>query len=161
MIGFAALVNGYYVLRIWDEYKPAQIEFNVYVRGDLDPDICLDHLKAPYAKEDGVVDGLGMFDFSYSIVKEPIPFNQIMKTNKELKPYAINAEGYKVLDIISCYCCPMQAKYWGILPPAPSKDYRDSIEDSWIRENYENGFYKNSFMSVPICENHRNDTRSE
>jgi hypothetical protein len=161
MIGFAALVNGYYVLRIWDEYEPAQIEFNVYVRGDLDPDICLDHLKAPYSKIEGDVDGLGMFDFSYSIVKEPLPFNQIMKQDKELRPYAIDAEGHKALDIISCYRCPMQAKYWGILPPIPNKTYRDKVENSWMQENYENGFYDNSFMSVPVCENHRNDMEKE
>ena len=161
MVGFAALVNGYYVLRIWDEYEPAQIEFNVYVRGDLDPDICLDHLKAPYSKEKVNADGLGMFDFTYSLVKEPLPFNQIMKKDKELRPYAIDAEGHKTLDIISCYRCPEQAKYWGILPPIPNKTYRDKVENSWMQENYENGFYDNSFMSVPVCENHRNDMEKE
>ena len=44
------------------------------------------------------------------------------------------------------------------------KNIREEFEISFAfrgSENYENGFYDNSFMSVPVCENHRNDMEKE
>jgi hypothetical protein len=161
IVAFAALLNGYYVLRIWDEYEPAQIEFNVYVKGDLDPDVCLDHLKAPVSKTQDITDGLGMFDFTYSLTKQPVLFNSIMKNNKKIKAYETDLNGYNTLNIIGCHFCKMQAKYWGILPPEPNKFYMESKENEWIKENYKNGYYKNTFMSVPVCENHTGNIAKE
>lgn len=160
LFAVAALTNGYYILRIWDEPEPAHVQFDIYVRGDLDPDICLDHLKAPFAKNKNEVDGLGLFDFTYSLIKNPISFNRISKNNKEIAPYNINNK-YNHLDKITCYFCPQLAQFWGILPAEPATVDREKPENEELRIRYDSGYYKNSFMSVPICENHKINTLGE
>lgn len=162
----AILTNGHYTLRIWDETKPARVRFDAYVKGAMyDADLILDHLKAPAIPWDGV----GLFDYTYSINQSPIIFSPMMKQDISKDPYTMGT-GWKIdyetltyegtpnqLNTIKCYFCPNDGKYWGITPTPIPKDFYDDCKD-WYDPTQEGWFDgtkdTNNFKSVPACEMH-------
>lgn len=120
LIGFAVLENGYFVIKIWDNIYPAEVQFDLYLDKYLpDCDIIIDHLACPV----GIYDGLGIFNVTYSLnhIKKSEP--PISKENKNF-PKNFNNETFDAtkynkdpqnysfvlnkLKKIECYFCEEQ-----------------------------------------------------
>jgi hypothetical protein len=117
LIGYVLLENGYFVLKIWDNIYPAEIQFDMYLDEKmLDPYIIIDHLSAPAIP----LDGLGMFNYKHTLSYTTKQDNILFKNNKKNSAYKINEpfylEEYKKnsenskfilneLNNISCYFC--------------------------------------------------------
>lgn len=87
VIGFACLTNGYFVLKIYDNVYPAEIQFDLYLNEKMDDaQIILDHLSSP----SGPFDGLCIFDYQYSLSYITKPKNILNKYNKNNAPYVVN-----------------------------------------------------------------------
>jgi len=99
LIGFAVLENGYFVIKIWDDIHPAEVQFDLYLDAKLpDCDIILDHLSCPVGDRYPFSDGLGLFDCTYSInyiTKNESPISRInKKTPTYFKNESFNLEKY-------------------------------------------------------------------
>ena len=122
LVGYVLLENGYFVLKIWDNVYPAEIQFDMYLDEKmLDPYIVIDHLSAPATP----LDGLGMFNYKHTLSYTTKQDNIIFKNNKKNAAYEINEpfdlEEYKKnpknskvilneLKNISCYFCNRNAE---------------------------------------------------
>jgi hypothetical protein len=117
LVGYVLLENGYFVLKIWDDIYPAEVQFDMYLDEKmLDPYIVIDHLSAPATP----LDGLGMFNYTHTLSYTTKQDNILFKNNKKnsaykvnqpfnLEEYKKNSENSKVilneLNNISCYFC--------------------------------------------------------
>lgn len=130
--GHVDLSNGWLDIRIWNNVYPAEIMLDIYIRGDiLDPDLIIDHLCAPALP----MDGMGMFDYTYSLSSSPVVQNSMSKFDKKSSAYKVNPEAEidgdslrVVLNRLSgmqCHYCDEQATDWIIVgPPMP----HDAVE---------------------------------
>jgi len=124
LVGYVLLENGYFVLKIWDNVYPAEIQFDMYLDEKmLDPYIVIDHLSAPAVP----IDGLGMFNYKYTLSYITKQDNIIFKEDKQTPAYKINKEFLleeyqknpkqsrvilNQLDKISCYFCEKKADFF-------------------------------------------------
>lgn len=111
------LTNGYFVIKIIDNIYPAEIQFDLYIRGELgDPNLIVDHLAAP-----GVAhDGMGMFDYTYKISSEVIPQHHMSPSKIELVDS--NSEKNTLDDLnklneVQCFFCKGVADSWVFIGP--------------------------------------------
>lgn len=115
------LENGYYTFRVWDTVYPAKIQFELFLENDLlDIDLIIDHFNAPAIPQDG----LGLFDYTYSINKTKEHTSPLQKENiYKNSSYKVNDsiifnEGGKweitlnKLKTIECYFCSNPPEYW-------------------------------------------------
>jgi hypothetical protein len=87
IVAHCMLDNGYYTLRIWDTVYPAEIDFELFLEGDLpDADLIVDHLSAPAIPNDG----LGMFDHTLIISKSITPTSTMKKFDANNSSYFVN-----------------------------------------------------------------------
>ena len=81
LIGFAALENGYFVIKIWDNIYPAEIQFDLYLDQKMDDcSIIVDHLSCP-AKP---YDGMGLFNCTYTLTHSVKNKTFISKYNNKI-----------------------------------------------------------------------------
>jgi hypothetical protein len=121
-VGFCSLTNGYLVIRIFTDTYPATIDFDLVLDDKLeDIDLIIDHLCAPAIPNDG----LGMFDYTYSIKTEKMIDNSLFKDNRCDSSYELNDQ-IKFLDegktewevvlnqlkTIECYYCKDSGTNW-------------------------------------------------
>jgi hypothetical protein len=143
-VGFCILTNGYFVIRIFTNTYPATIEFDLLLDDKLeDIDLIIDHLCAPAIPNDG----LGMFDYTYSIKTEKIHDNSLFKDRQNDSSYYLNDQ-IKFLDkdtnewevvlnelkTAECYYCNENGTNWIFI---------DDI-----------GNVHSDFKSVVVCKNH-------
>ena len=114
------LENGYYTCRIWDTVYPAKIQFELFLENDLlDIDLIIDHFNAPAIPQDG----LGLFDYTYSINNTKEHTSPLQKENiSERSPYKVNDlitfnnNDWEVtlneLKTVECYFCSDLPEYW-------------------------------------------------
>jgi hypothetical protein len=121
-VGFCVLTNGYLVIRMFTNTYPSTIEFDLVLDDKLeDIDLIIDHLCAPAIPNDG----LGMFDYTYSLKTEKMLDNSLFKDNQNDSPYHLNDQ-IKFLDegktewevvlnelkTIECYYCKDNGTNW-------------------------------------------------
>lgn len=88
VIGHCMLTNGHYTLRIWDNVFPAEISLEVFLEDDLpDIDLIVDHLSAPAIPNDG----LGLFDYTFSVTTSSVPSSGLRKSAIGDSSYHINS----------------------------------------------------------------------
>jgi hypothetical protein len=121
LIGFTVLENGYFVIKIWDNIYPAEIQFDLYLDEKIkDCDLIIDHLSCPAQP----YDGMGLFNITYSLNNCIKSKTFISKNNNQIPPYYVNQpfnieelnekkENYYVtlnqLKEIECHFCNEQA----------------------------------------------------
>lgn len=119
LIGHCVLENGYFNLRVWNDIYPSQIYFSLFLEDDiLDADLIIDHLSAPAVPNDG----MGMFDYTYSINKEIFMSNPLEKFSKSEssyyvnKPIKVDGKDWEItlnkLGKITCHFCESVPHYW-------------------------------------------------
>ena len=95
LIGFTVLENGYFVIKIWDNIYPAEIQFDLYLDEKIkDCDLIVDHLSCP-AKP---YDGLGLFNTTYSLNNYVKSKTFISKNNNQIPPYCVN-QPFSIKDL--------------------------------------------------------------
>lgn len=121
LIGFCVLENGYFVIKIWDNIYPAEVQFDLYLDKKMDDcSIILDHLSCP-AKP---FDGMGLFDCTYSLTHSVKNKTFISKYDNKIPMYHVNEsfdkekydeknKDYYIilnqLEKIECHFCNLQA----------------------------------------------------
>jgi hypothetical protein len=121
--GYQLIENGYYIIKIWDNFYPARIQFDLYLDEKMDDaDLIIDGLCAPAVP----FDGFGMFDYSYSLSYITKP-ESILEKNDKTSSYHLNEPfniekyieekgGYEIilnqLDTIHCHFCTNDGKYF-------------------------------------------------
>lgn len=95
LIGFTVLENGYFVIKIWDNIYPAEIQFDLYLDEKIkDCDLIVDHLSCPSKP----YDGLGLFNATYSLNNYVKSKTFISKNNNQIPPYCVN-EPFNLKDL--------------------------------------------------------------
>jgi hypothetical protein len=118
------LTNGWINIRITNNVYPAKVVLDAYVAGDIkDADLIIDHLCAPALP----MDGIGMFDYTYTLQSNPILNNAMSKHNHHASPYKLNdpalvSDGsvevtLNKLSSIECHFCSSPAVTWLIVGP--------------------------------------------
>lgn len=110
LIAYVLLVNGYFVIKIQNNIYPAEIQFDLYLDEKmLDPYIILDHLSCPALPHDG----LGMFDYQYSLSYVTKPRSILSKKSKKVS-YVKDINSFQIvlseLEKSSCYFCDTVAE---------------------------------------------------
>lgn len=139
------LENGYYTCRVWENCYPAKIQFDLFLENDLpDIDLIIDHLSAPAIPQDG----LGLFDYTYSISNTKEHTTSLQKNNiYKDSSYHVNKlisfethDNWSVtlneLKTIECYFCNEKPEYW-------------------ISLNKDNSNPHTNYISVLACPNHK------
>lgn len=128
--GLTALVfltNGYFSLKILDSIYPAEIQFDLYIRGELnDPDLIIDHLAAP-----GVAhDGMGMFDYTYDLKSTKIPQHKLSRPDANFVVNNLNKntlDSLNYLESTHCYFCNNRPEYWIFLGPNENETTKSAL----------------------------------
>jgi len=130
LIGYALLENGYFVLKIEYNWHPARVQFDLYLDTKLpDATLIIDHLSAPASP----LDGLGLFDISYSMSYITKPRSMIANKDNRLfyytnepfsmQSYESDKENYEVtlneLNNAQCYLCAEQATSYRFYDDGP------------------------------------------
>ena len=121
LIGFAVLENGYFVIKIWDNIYPAEVQCDLYLDEKMeDCDLIIDHFSCPAQP----YDGMGLFNTTYSLNNSVKSKTFISKDNNKIYPYCVNEpfskkdfeekkENYYVilneLREIECHFCNQKA----------------------------------------------------
>lgn len=119
LIGHCFIDNGYFNIRVWNNIYPSQIYFELFLEDEiLDADLIIDHLSAPAIPNDG----LGMFDYTYSISKKILPSSTLEKFSKLESSYHVNdpilldGENWEIelnkLKEMECYFCKAEPNSW-------------------------------------------------
>jgi hypothetical protein len=110
-IGFVILENGYFTLTIKKNVFPSEILFDLYLEEKiLDFQIIIDHLSCP-AKANHV-DGLGMFDYAYSLTYNTKHESKLYKDIKENCNYEYYTEDLNSLKNAECYFCSRPPEFF-------------------------------------------------
>jgi hypothetical protein len=150
------LTNGWFTIKIWDKTYPAEVMADFYIRGPLDdPDLIIDHLCAPAIPHDG----MGLFDYQYSISSSSALNHIMQKNEKNESPYIVNDPIRRFddntkwdvvlnqLSNIQCYYCSDKATEWIIIGPP------------WHPLLTENEKYLTASKVVPSCYGHQHSGR--
>lgn len=127
--GHVVLTNGWINIRITSDVYPAKVVADVYLNNSMpDADIIIDHLCAPALP----LDGMGLFDYTYTLHSTPIPNTAMSKHNKMESPYKVNEPAnvsedkvevtLNKLSTIECHFCSSPATTWLIIGPPMSPD---------------------------------------
>jgi hypothetical protein len=121
------LTNGYFVIKILDSLYPAEIQLDLYIRGELgDADLIIDHLAAPGLAHDG----MGMFDYTYKITSEIIPQHSMssskINTIDDLKQKD-TLDDLNTLKNSRCYFCEETASAWVFIGPNEKQHTRSVL----------------------------------
>lgn len=124
LIATQYMSNGYFVMKITDNIYPAEIRFDLFLNDPLeDVELLIDHLCAPAIP----FDGPGIFDYTYSLTHENLPFHHLSKENKLESSYYINSpmsknDSDKIWSVtlnelgnIKCHFCDNDGTRWIIL----------------------------------------------
>lgn len=95
LIGFLVLENGYFVIKIWDNIYPAEVQFDLYLDEKIkDCDLIIDHFSCPAIP----YDGMGLFNTTYSLNNCVKSKTFISKNNNKIQPYCVN-EPFNVKEL--------------------------------------------------------------
>lgn len=128
------LENGYYTCRVWENCYPAKIQFDLFLEDDLpDIDLIIDHFSAPAIPQDG----LGLFDYTYSISKTKEHTTTLQKNTDKDSAYDVNdliafEDGkwsviLNTLKAPECYFCNTKPEHWISLNKNTNKNHTDWI----------------------------------
>lgn len=148
LTGMCFLENGYFVIKIWDNVYPAQIQFDLFLTDNIeDLDLILDHLCAPASPWDG----LGMFDYTYSKSSFPPKSHVLEKQDIDKSSYFINPP-IKFLK---------NNKDWEVTLNQLSGIYCHFCENksSDFVLTQTNKMHHASFKIVSVCEHHKSSGR--
>jgi hypothetical protein len=129
------LENGYYTCRVWENCYPAKIQFDLFLEDDLpDIDLIIDHFSAPAIPQDG----LGLFDYTYSISKTKEHTTTLQKNTDKDSAYDVNdlitfdknGNWSVILNRLKspeCYFCNKKPEHWISLNKNTDKNHTDWI----------------------------------
>jgi hypothetical protein len=148
LIATQFLTNGYFTIKIWENITPSLVRFDLYLDEKLDDiDLILDHLTSPAIPDDG----LGLFDYTYSLTHDQFHKHPLQKYDKKMSSYFINDKikyeddeinwsiTLNELDKIECHFCSNAATQWIIISPP------------WLKEGEFGEDY--NFITVTVCSN--------
>lgn len=120
LIATQYMTNGYFIIKITDDIYPAEVRFDLFLNESLnDIELIIDHLTAPAIP----FDGLGVFDYKYSLSQENVMVHNLNKYDRSESSYNINEPMIKSsdgswsvvlneLEEIKCYFCNSLATRW-------------------------------------------------